>query len=120
MDVENVLMKFDYMNEDDICTSVTVLKGGKVIAKDFTDKIMLRAFGKLTDLVEFKHVISLFESRCVPENRCEIESILKGNNYSPIWIIRNYNHGVMATDTSWIRFDDEKDLDWSTVSKILH
>lgn len=117
--MDEVLMEFDYMNRDDICSHVVVYKGGKVVVMDYTDKIPLRAFGVWGDKADFDDVITLFESRCLPSNRANIDELLEGRMFSAKWIIQNVNHGVMACDTSWIRFDYEKDLTWDKVSEIL-
>lgn len=117
---EELLMKFDYMYKDYICTSVTVYKGGRVVVNDFTDNIFLRPFGNWSNKVKFENVIDFFDSRCLPNSRYNIDSLLEGKNFSSLWIIRNINHGVMAGDEFWIRFEDEKDLTWSEVSKILN
>lgn len=118
MDKE-VLMNFDYMCRDDVCTNVVVYKGGKVVVTDYTDKIPLRAFGVWGRDADFGDVIEFFKTRCLPETRVGIDKMLRGRDFSAEWIIKNVNHGVMACDCSWVRFDYEKDLTWEEVSSIL-
>lgn len=116
---KEVLMEFDYMYKNDICTHVVVYKGGEVSVVDYTDKIPLRAFGVWGSNAKFCDVINLFEIRCLPETRHKIGEMLGGRNFSAEWIIKNINHGVMACDCSWIRFSYENDLTWEKVSEIL-
>lgn len=117
--MDKVLIEFDYMHRDIVCTHVIVYRGGRVYVKDYTDKIPLRAFDTWGDKAKFGDVIEFFKSRCLPETRVGIKEMLRGRDFSAEWIIRNVNHGVMACDCSWIKFSDEPDLTWDRVSEIL-
>lgn len=117
--MDKVLMEFDYMWENEVCTHVIVYIGGVVKATDYTNVIIKRAFGTWTDNVTFDKVQRLFEYRCMPSNRANIKELLDGRDFSAKWVVQNINHGVMASDKHWIRFSYEKDLTWEKVSEIL-
>ena len=75
----------------------------KVKAKNYTDKIMFRAFG----VVETPDYDQYLESRCFPSSRDKMKLILKDLDlpfYDPMMIIEK-TEGRMAEDDFWIRIE---------------
>jgi hypothetical protein len=114
-----VLMRFNYMKEDFICSTITVYKDYTVKVEDFTSVIVDLPFGTWGSSATVEDVFDLFERRCLPSNRANIRELLGNKEFSALSIIKQINHGVMACDTFWIKFDYETDLTWGKVSRIL-
>lgn len=78
----------------------------KVKIKNYTDKIMFRAFGVMEE-PDYNQYIEFLESRCFPESRDKMKLILKDLAlpfYDPIMIIEK-TEGRMAEDDFWIRIE---------------
>ena len=78
----------------------------KVKIRNYTDKIMFRAFGTIDD-PDYNDYLEFLESRCFPESRDKMKLILKDLGlpfYDPIMIIEK-TAGRMAEDDFWIRIE---------------
>ena len=78
----------------------------KVKAKNYTDKIMFRAFG-VVETPDYDQYLEFLESRCFPSSRDKMKLILKGLDlpfYDPMMIIEK-TEGRMAEDDFWIRIE---------------
>lgn len=110
-----MVLKFDYLNKDTICTSVEADSDtGEVKVVDYTDFIYHTVFGKRPHTIE--ELNDFFESRCFPEGRADRKDLLTGlglSQYNPLDIVRK-THGVQYSDWSWIRFEGEA-LKWDDV-----
>jgi hypothetical protein len=111
---------FDYLYKNDIATHVDVYMDGVIKFTNFTDDIMLRAFGSRTEqTISKKDLENLFAYRCVPQSRVDIKTILRDGDipfYDRLAIIKK-THGIMHDDLFWIRFSSEKDLTWEKASE---
>lgn len=114
--MEKVLLKFDYLFAEDLCTTISLVRYGtglddiKVLFKNYTDEIFIRAFG-VHEKVSVKDLDDFLEDRCFPRERANCKELLDGLGvgnfgYDPLSIIR-VTHGIMFTDKFWIRFDGE-------------
>ena len=77
----------------------------KVKAKNYTDKIMFRAFG-VVETPDYDQYLEFLESRCFP-SRDKMKLILKDLDlpfYDPMMIIEK-TEGRMAEDDFWIRIE---------------
>lgn len=96
-----------YMYDQDVCTLIDVNeRERKVKIKNYTDKIMFRAFGVMEE-PDYNQYIEFLESRCFPESRDKMKLILKDLGlpfYDPIMIIEK-TEGRMAEDDFWIRIE---------------
>ena len=96
-----------YMFQQNICTLIDVDEGMRKIAvTNFTDKLILRAFGK-NEHPSFEDYEAFLESRCFPRSRDKMKLILKDLNlpfYDPIMIIEK-TEGRMAEDDFWIKIE---------------
>lgn len=96
-----------YMYDQDVCTLIDVNeRERKVKIKNYTDKIMFRAFGVMEE-PDYNQYIEFLESRCFPESRDKMKLILKNLGlpfYDPIMIIEK-TEGRMAEDDFWIRIE---------------
>lgn len=118
---QEVIMEFDYMMKDTVCSTVKLYRGGRVEVADFTDVIVKRPFGVWGDRATVKDIGDLFEFRCFPRTRANCKELLADiglEEYNPRSIIA-VTHGVMADDLFWIRFANERHLTWEDVSRIL-
>lgn len=78
----------------------------KVKAKNYTDKIMFRAFG-VVETPDYDQYLEFLESRCFPSSRDKMKLILKDLDlpfYDPMMIIEK-TEGRMADDDFWIRIE---------------
>lgn len=78
----------------------------KVKAKNYTDKIMFRAFG-VVETPNYDQYLEFLESRCFPSSRDKMKLILKDLDlpfYDPMMIIEK-TEGRMAEDDFWIRIE---------------
>ena len=93
--------------DQDVCTLIDVNeRERKVKIKNYTDKIMFRAFGVMEE-PDYNQYIEFLESRCFPESRDKMKLILKDLGlpfYDPIMIIEK-TEGRMAEDDFWIRIE---------------
>ena len=78
----------------------------KVKAKNYTDKIMFRAFG-VVETPDYDQYLEFLESRCFPSSRDKMKLILKDLDlpfYDPMMIIEK-TEDRMAEDDFWIRIE---------------
>lgn len=78
----------------------------KVKAKNYTDKIMFRAFG-VVETPDYDQYLEFLESRCFPSSRDKMKLIPKDLDlpfYDPMMIIEK-TEGRMAEDDFWIRIE---------------
>ena len=78
----------------------------KVKVKNYTDKIMFRAFG-VVETPDYDQYLEFLESRCFPSSRDKMKLILKDLDlpfYDPMMIIE-ITEGRMAEDDFWIRIE---------------
>ena len=96
-----------YMYEQDVCTLIDVNElERKVKIRNYTDKVMFRAFGTVED-PDYNDYQEFLKSRCFPESRDKMKLILKDLGlpfYDPIMIIEK-TEGRMAEDDFWIRIE---------------
>ncbi len=101
-------LRLYYMNNQMICTIIDVdVKNEKVRIKNYTDKIIFRAFG-INENPSFKDYQEFLKSRCFPETRDKLKLVLKDLNlpfYDPFLIIKK-TEGRMAEDDFWIRIEE--------------
>lgn len=104
-----VVLEFDYMMKDIVCTHVKVLKGGIIQIKNYTDIPLERAFGKKVNRLSLHDIEELFEYRCFEKERVDCVSLLQSlgiKEYDCYAIVRK-THGIMSDDFFWIRFSGE-------------
>lgn len=96
-----------YMYDRDVCTLIDVNEcERKVKVKNYTEKIMFRAFG-VVENPDYKQYQEFLESRCFPESRDKMKLVLKDFGlpfYDPIMIIEK-TEGRMAEDDFWLRIE---------------
>ena len=96
-----------YMHDQDVCTLIDVNEQErKVKVKNYTDKIMFRAFG-VVETPDYDQYLEFLESRCFPSSRDKMKLILKDMGlpfYDPMMIIEK-TEGRMAEDDFWIRIE---------------
>ena len=96
-----------YMYGQNVCTLIDVNEQErKVKVKNYTDKIMFRAFG-VVEKPDYDQYLEFLESRCFPESRDKMKLILKDLGlpfYDPIMIIEK-TEGRMAEDDFWLRIE---------------
>ncbi len=96
-----------YMYEDNICTLIEVEERSRQIyIKNYTDKIMFRAFGK-NENPTFEDYEEWLESRCFPRERDKMKLMLKELDipfYDPMQIVEK-TKGRMAEDNFWIKLE---------------
>ena len=96
-----------YMYEQNVCTLIDVNeRERKVKIRNYTDKVMFRAFGTVED-PDYNDYQEFLKSRCFPESRDKMKLILKDLGlpfYDPIMIIEK-TEGRMAEDDFWIRIE---------------
>ena len=96
-----------YMYKQEVCTLIDVNEQEqKVKIKNYTDKVMFRAFGSVEN-PDYNDYQEFLKSRCFPESRDKMKLILKDLGlpfYDPIMIIEK-TEGRMAEDNFWIRIE---------------
>ncbi len=96
-----------YMHDRDVCTLIDVNECERnVKIKNYTEKIMFRAFG-VVENPDYKQYQEFLESRCFPDSRDKMKLVLKDMEipfYDPIMIIEK-TEGRMAEDDFWIRIE---------------
>lgn len=110
----------DYMYGDSICTRIMFRENGKLRVINYTDDIVLRAFGTI-EHPTIRDFNDLLEQRCFPESRRDVRHILRTGNlpaYDRELIIRK-THGQMSDDLWWFRFSNEEGLTFSEVRKFI-
>lgn len=96
-----------YMHEERVCTMIEVDENNRrVFIKNYTNKVMFRAFGKI-ERPTFEQYEEWLESRCFPKERDKMKLVLKDLNlpfYDPMMIIEKTG-GRMAEDKFWIKIE---------------
>ena len=96
-----------YMHGQDVCTLIDVNEQErKVKIRNYTDKIMFRAFG-IVENPDYNQYQEFLASRFFPESREKMKLILKDLGvpfYDPIMIIEK-TEGRMAEDAFWLRIE---------------
>ena len=78
----------------------------KVKVKNYTDKIMFRAFG-VVETPDYDQYLEFLESRCFPSSRDKMKLVLQDLDlpfYDPLMIIEK-TAGRMAEDDFWIQIE---------------
>ena len=103
-DDPDVKMRMNFMNHDDLCTTIDIdFRHEKIKIKNYTDQIIFRAFGVVTDpdWADFEYFL---EERCYPRTRDHRKDILREMGlpfYDPLLIIEK-TQGRMSDDHQWI------------------
>lgn len=111
-DDPDIRMRMDYMNHDDLCTTIDIdFKHEKIYIQNYTDQIPLRAFGVVTEPTweDFEYFL---EDRCFPRTRDHAKDILREMGlpfYDPLLIIEK-TQGYMEGDHQWIMILKRKDI----------
>ncbi|MGN0432185.1 MAG: helix-turn-helix domain-containing protein [Lachnospiraceae bacterium] len=96
-----------YMYNREVCTIIDVNElERKVAVYNYTNNIMFRAFGKITNPT-FEQYEEFLESRCFPRTRDKMKLMLREMDlpfYDPLMIIEK-TQGKMAEDQFWIRIE---------------
>lgn len=96
-----------YMHGQDVCTLIDVNEQErKIKIRNYTDKIMFRAFG-VVENPDYNQYQVFLASRCFPKSRDKMKLILKDLGlpfYDPIMIIEK-TEGRMAEDAFWLRIE---------------
>lgn len=119
MGKEDILVEFDYLYGEKLCTTVKVDKQLNVTFQNYTDEKdwVDNAFGRAKE-ADFEMYENLLKYRCFPKERGNCQELLEAmglKEYSPLDIVRQ-THGVMVDDMYWIRFADERHLQWRDVA----
>ena len=102
-DDPDVKMRMNFMNHDDLCTTIDIdFRHEKIKIKNYTDQIIFRAFGVVTepDWADFEYFL---EERCFPRTRDHRKDILREMGlpfYDPLLIIEK-TQGRMSDDHQW-------------------
>ena len=97
-------MRMNFMNHDNLCTTIDIdFMHEKIKIKNYTDQIIFRAFGVVTEPTwdDFEYFL---EERCFPRTRDHVKDILREMNipfYDPLLIIEK-TQGRMSDDHQWI------------------
>ena len=103
-DDPDVKMRMNFMNHNDLCTTIDIdFRHEKIKIQNYTDKIIFRAFGVVTEptWADFEYFL---EDRCFPRTRDHAKDILREMGvpfYDPLLIIEK-TKGYMAGDYQWI------------------
>ena len=96
-----------YMYDQEICTLIDVDERNQTVRiKNYTEKIMFRAFG-VVEHPNYDQYREFLESRCFPKSRDKLKLVLKDLElpfYDPILIIEK-TEGRMAEDNFWLRIE---------------
>ena len=100
----DVKIRMYFMNRDDLCTTIDVdFLHERIYIQNYTDQIILRAFG-VRDDPKWKDFEDFLEERCFPRTRDHAKEILREMElpfYDPLLIIEK-TEGRMAGDHQWI------------------
>ena len=101
----DVVMRMKYMHRDTLCSVIDIdFKHKKIYVTNKTDKILLRAFGVVTEPT-WEDFLEFLENRCFPRTRAGLKDILRDldlDSYDPLQIIEK-TQGRMAEDHQWIQ-----------------
>lgn len=107
VDVVDYTMRMDFMCEDECCTMILVdFKKERIVIKNTTDKIMLRAFG-ININPTWEEFLEFLEDRCFPRTRDNLKLILRDlklDFYDPLYIVEK-TEGHMGEDMQWLRIN---------------
>ena len=96
-----------YMYKRDVCTLIEVDEPSRQVhIKNYTDKLMFRAFG-VNENPDYEDYTEFLESRCFPRTRDKMKLVLKDLDlpfYDPFLIIEKTG-GKMAEDHFWIKIE---------------
>lgn len=96
-----------YMYRDKVCTLIDIdERERQVFIKNYTNKIMFRAFGKMEN-PSYEEYEEWLESRCFPRERDKMKLMLRELDipfYDPMLIVSK-TEGRMAEDDFWIRIE---------------
>lgn len=105
VDLNLYTMRMDYMNEQEICTSILINLSGKMIKiKNETDDIFHRAFGVIMN-PDWNDFEDFLEYRVFSEARGDKKCLLKSldlDHYDRLSIIEK-TEGRLVDDKQWIR-----------------
>ena len=93
--------------KDDICTLIDVDDAKQLVRiKNYTDKLMFRAFGVNED-PDYNDYKEFLESRCFPRTRDKMKLVLEdiGLPFYDTFMIIEKTQGRMAEDDFWIRIE---------------
>ncbi len=100
-------LRMYYMFKDKLCTLLDVdERNRKVVIKNYTDKVMFRAFG-VVESPAFEEYEEWLESRCFPRERDKMKLMLGELDlpfYDPMLIVEK-TQGRMAEDDFWIKME---------------
>lgn len=111
---KKIILKFDYMEENNVNSSVTVYSDKTIECVDFVRENYRKVFGKRPMTME--NLYKFFESRCFSRDNFGVKELLQMlglTQYNPYDIVK-VTHGHMTCDHNWIRFEGE-DLTWETI-----
>lgn len=111
---KKVILKFDYMDEDKINSSVTVYSDKTIECTDYVKENFKKVFGKRPLTME--NLYKFFERRCFSRDNYGVKGTLKIlglTQYNPFDIVK-ITRGHMVQDHNWIRFDNEQ-LTWKDI-----
>lgn len=114
--MKEMLIKFDYMEKDEIKSSVTVYKDKTIECEDFSTVPFETVFGKCPHTIEYLY--KFFERRCFAREHSHVGELLHSiglAQYNPLDIVL-ISHGRMVGDHNWIKFDSEA-LSWEDVKQ---
>lgn len=96
--------------------SEVFVDGESVTVKHYTDFVLFRPFGVLTE-VTYKDLLEFYEDRCFPRERVNCKTVLKSlglDYYDPEMICRK-THGLQFDDFLWLQFSDEPQVCWNDI-----
>lgn len=100
----DVKMRMNFMNHNDLCTTIDIdFKHEKITIHNYTEQILLRAFG-IVENPDWKAFEYFLEDRCFPKTRDHAKEILREMNlpfYDPLLIVEK-TQGRMEGDHQWI------------------
>lgn len=104
-DMPDYTWRLNYMNGQQLCTAIFVdFRHEKVQIRNYTDKIILRAFG-VKEHPTWQDFELFLQERCLPQSRANLKLILRDMGlpfYDPFTIIEKTD-GRMAGDNQWVQ-----------------
>lgn len=103
------ILDFEYYNKEKLCTRVHVdYNKQEVLVENFTNDIIEQAFGK--QRVTIDSIDEFFRERVFEETRVDKNELLEyfGLKVFDAEAIARKTHGLIASDTYWLRFDNEE------------
>ena len=96
-----------YMYKDDICTLIDVDDARQLVRiKNYTDKLMFRAFG-VNENPDYNDYKEFLESRSFPRTRDKMKLVLEdiGLPFYDTFMIIQKTQGRMAEDDFWLKIE---------------